>query len=49
MRSLYKEFENVSAYLDDELSSTERARVEENLKTSEKLKSRFRDYRMVKD
>lgn len=48
MRSLYKEFESVSAYVDDELSTTEKTIVEENLKTSSKLKEKFAEYKRIK-
>jgi len=48
MRNLYKEFESVSAYLDDELNSTERTIVEENLKSSSRLKEKLNDYSKIK-
>lgn len=49
MRNLYKEFESVSAYLDEELGVTERTIVEENLRTSSKLKEKFSEYKKVKE
>lgn len=49
MRNLYKEFESVSAYVDDELGATERTILEENLKTSAKLKEKLTEYKKVKE
>ena len=48
MKTFYKKFEMLSAYLDDELSDIERKQLEEELKFSKELQEKLAELKRLK-